>query len=86
MSTAKFSPGPWTVTRETRLHVATPGDLNAPLNPANAALIAAAPDLFAALDDLVHQITLNDADVHKAYVLKARNALRRAIQLPEVEA
>lgn len=82
MTAPSFTPGPWVVTTETRMHVAVKSGLLCKasefMTPANAALIAAAPDLYAAL------VAALDDDLN--WVRIANAAILKAISLPEVAA
>lgn len=83
----KFTPGPWiangSVVRAARDYVAQAGSesCNYETQHANAALIAAAPDLYAALRDLLADAEAADMaeGPHAGSLIEARKALAKAL-------
>lgn len=89
MSDTKWTPGPWVAaaTSDLMLWVARgepDGEIIAQLdsvNPYDAHLIAAAPDLYEALEDLFKELTLGDFDLPsslKPEIAQAAKALAKA--------
>ena len=90
MSETKFTPGPWK--KQTPLFVVQgeevthtvegpPSDFMFLQNEADAALIAAAPDLYAALETLIEKLCLDDDEGLIEYaepMIAARAALAKA--------
>lgn len=90
MSEFKGTPGPWHVSAEECLVIRDDyefsvvakyvGYLADDVEMANAKLIAAAPDLLAALQDLLHADchSVRNSTVHNQAMLKARAAISKA--------
>lgn len=84
MTQAAHTPGPWTIlNRGYKSHV-TDSDMRwnaevvGPGHTANARLIAAAPDLLAALEILVFDCEAHGLDDNDAHLREARAAIARA--------